>query len=88
MTFVYGYRMVFNLFKLEQIYNSIVCNTMVFSSTIIIASKIDRVWPGNVKIIDCTPTRHGTVWKGHQVGIIQAVTVQYMYISCSFFHSM
>ena len=29
-----------NLFKLEQIYNSILCNTMVLSSTIIIVSKM------------------------------------------------
>ena len=40
MTFVCGYRMVFNLFKLEQVYNSILCNTMVFSLTIIIVSKM------------------------------------------------
>ena len=34
MTFVSGYRMIFYLFKLEQqIYNSILCNTMVLSST-------------------------------------------------------
>ena len=31
MTFVSGYRMIFNLFKLEQIYNSILCNKMVLS---------------------------------------------------------
>ena len=42
MTFVSGYRMVFNLFKLEQIYNSILCNTMVLSSTPIIVSKKKR----------------------------------------------
>ena len=30
----------FNLFKLGQIYNSILCNTMVLSSTIIIVSKM------------------------------------------------
>ena len=36
--------------------------------------KNDRVWP---KML------HGTVRKGHKVGIIQAVTVQYMYISSS-----
>ena len=29
MTFVSGYRMIFNLLKLEQIYNSILCNTMM-----------------------------------------------------------
>ena len=40
MTFVSGYQMIFNLFKLEQIYNSILCNTMVLSSTIIIIPKM------------------------------------------------
>ena len=40
MTFVSGYQMIFNLFKLEQIYKSIKCNTMVLSSTIIIVSKM------------------------------------------------
>ena len=40
MIFVSGYRMVFNLFKLEQIYNSVLCNIMVLSSTIIIVSKM------------------------------------------------
>ena len=40
MTFVSGYGMVFNLFKLEQIYNSILCNTMVLSSTLIISPKM------------------------------------------------
>ena len=40
MTLVSGYRMVFNLFKLEQIYNSILCYTMVLSPTIIIVSKM------------------------------------------------
>ena len=45
MTFVSGYCMIFNLLKLQQIYNSISCNTMVLSSTIIIVSKNDRVWP-------------------------------------------
>ena len=79
MTFISGYRMVFNLFKLEQIYNSILCNTIVLSSTTIIVSKIDRVWPGNDIITDCRPT-HGTVRKGHKVGIIQALTVQYICI--------
>ena len=33
----------FNLFKLKQIYNPILWNTMVLSSTIIIVSKNDRV---------------------------------------------
>ena len=72
MTFVTGYRMIFNLFKLEQIYNSILCNTMVLSSTIIIVSKKDRVWPRNATITDCRPTL-GTVRKGHKVGIVQAL---------------
>ena len=40
MTFVSGYRMLFNLFKLEQIYNSILCNTKVLSSTIIKVPKM------------------------------------------------
>ena len=44
MTFVSGYRMIFNLFKLEQIYNAIlyylIFNTMVLSLTIIIVSKM------------------------------------------------
>ena len=40
MTFVSGYRMIFNLFTLEQIFNSILCNTMVMSSTIIIVPKM------------------------------------------------
>ena len=40
MTFVTCYRSIFNLFKLEQIYNSNFCNTMVLSSTIIIVPKM------------------------------------------------
>ena len=40
MTFVSGYRMIFNLFKLEQIYYSVLCNTMVLSSKIIIDPKM------------------------------------------------
>ena len=36
MTFITGYRMIFNLLKLEQIYSSILRNSMVLSSTIII----------------------------------------------------
>ena len=39
MTFVSGYRMIFYMFKLEHIYNQILCNTMVLSSTNIIVSK-------------------------------------------------
>ena len=83
MTFVSGYRMLFNLFKLEQIYNSILCNTMVLSSTIIIVSKKDRVWPRNATITDRRPT-HGTVRNGYKVGIVQALTVQYRNISSCF----
>ena len=41
--------------------------------------KNDRVWPRNAIITDCRPT-HGTVGKGHKVGIIQALTVQYICI--------
>ena len=74
----------FNLFKLEQIYDSILCNTMVLSSTNIIVSKNGKVWPRNATITDCRPT-HGTVRKRHKVGIIQAFIVQYMYISSSLF---
>ena len=80
MTFVSGYWMVFDLFKLEQIYNSIFCNTMVLSSTIIIVFKNDRVLPRNAIITDCRPT-HGTAKKGHKEGIIQFLTVQYI---CTF----
>ena len=80
MTFVSGYWIIFNLLKLEQIYNSILCNTctMVLSSTFIIVSKNDIVWPRNAIITDCRPT-HGTVRKGHKVGI-QALTAQYICI--------
>ena len=79
MTFVSGYGMIFNLLKPQQIYNSIVCKTMMSSSTIIIVSKNDRVWPRNVIFTDCRPT-YGTVRKGRKVGIIQALTVQYICI--------
>ena len=64
MTFVSGYRMIFILFKLEQMHNSILCNTMVLSATSIIVSKMDRVWPSNATIKDCRPSRYGTVRKG------------------------
>ena len=84
MTFVSGYRMIFNLFKLEQIHNEILCNTMVLSSKIIIVSKKDRLWARNATITDCRQTRHGTVRKGRKVGIVQALIVQYRYLSCSF----
>ena len=40
MTFVSGYQMIFYVFKLEQIYNSILCNTMVWSSTINMVPKM------------------------------------------------
>ena len=76
MTFVSGYWVIFNLLKLQQIYNSILCNTMVLSST---SFKYDRVWPRNAIITYCSPT-HGTVRKGHKEGIIQALTVQYICI--------
>ena len=75
MPFVSGCSTILNLLKLEQFYNSIVCNTMMLSPTIIIVSKNDRVWPTNAIITDCRPT-YGIVRKGHKVGIIQAVTVQ------------
>ena len=103
MTFVSGYRMVFNLFKLEQIYNSVICKTMVLSSTIITVIRYkklylklafifnisrlcyrkqnDRLWPRNATITDCRPTWHVTVRKGHKVGIVQPITVQYRYLS-------
>ena len=48
------------------------------------SSKNDRVRPRNATITDCRPTRHGIVRKGHKLGIIQAVTVQYGFISSSF----
>ena len=80
MISVSGYRMIFNLLQLEQIYNSILCNTMVLSSTIIIVSKNDREWPRTAIITDYRPT-HGTARKGHKVGIIQALTVKYICIS-------
>ena len=79
MTFVTGYGWFFNLFKLEHIYSSILCNAMVLSSTIIIVSKNDRAWPRNAIITDCRPT-HGTVRKGHKEGITQTLTVQYICI--------
>ena len=69
MTFVFGYRMALNLFKIEQIYNSILCNTIVLSSTIILFSKHDRVWPRYAIITDYRPA-HGTVRKEHKVGTI------------------
>ena len=78
MTFVSGYRAIFNLLKLEQIYNSILCNIMVLSSAIIIVSKHDRVWPRNATTTDCMST-HGTARKGHKAVITQALTVQYIY---------
>ena len=76
MTFVSAYQMIFIFFKLEQIYNLILFNTMVLSSTITIGPKNDRLWSRNALITDCRPTRHGTVRKGHKVGIIQPLTVQ------------
>ena len=46
--------------------------------------KNDRIWPRNATFTDCRPTPHGAARKEHKVGIIQAVTVQYRYISSSF----
>ena len=40
MTFVSAYPLIFNLFKKEEIYNSILCNTMVLSSKLIIVPKM------------------------------------------------
>ena len=40
MTFVSGYQIIFNLFKLEQMNNSLLCTTMVMSSKIIIFPKM------------------------------------------------
>ena len=71
MTFVSGYRMILNLFELELIYKPILCNTMVLSSTINI---VYRVWSRNATITDCRPTH----------GLVQALTVQYRYISSSY----
>ena len=62
MTFVFGYRMIFNLFKLEQIYNLILC--IVIDKYY--SSKNDRVMPWNATVTDCRPTQHGTVSKGHK----------------------
>ena len=69
MTFVSGYRMIFNLLKLEQVYSSILCITNVLSSTIIIVSKIDKVWPRNAIATDYRPTygTYGTVRKGKHI---------------------
>ena len=48
-------------------YNGVVINNCY-------CSKNDRVWPRNATFIDCRPTGHGTVRKGHKIGILQAVT--------------
>ena len=40
MTFVSGYRMIFNFFKQEPIYKSILCNATVLSSTNITVPKM------------------------------------------------
>ena len=48
MIFVSGYRMILSLFKLDQLCYSILCNTMVLSSTIIIVPKMieyDKAMP-------------------------------------------
>ena len=62
------------LFKPEQTYNKILCNTMVLSSTNIIVSKNDRVRPIIATITDCKQT-HGTVRNGHKEDIIQAICI-------------
>ena len=83
MTFVSDYRMIINLFKLELIYNSILCNTIVLSSTIIIVSK--KIEYGQEMPQSQTTGQPMATWgKGHKVGISQALIVQHMYISCSF----
>ena len=84
MTFVSCYQMIFNLFKLEQIYNLILFNTMVVSSTITIVSKIIEYdqWMPQSRTADQPGI--GTVRKGHKDGIVQALTVQYKNISSSF----
>ena len=61
------------------------CNTMVLSSTVIIVSQNDRVWPRNDIITDYRPA-HGTMRKGHRSSIIQALTVQYICIFQVPFH--
>ena len=81
MTFVSGYGIIFKLFKLEQIYSSILCNAMVLSSTIIIVPKmieygLEMPQPQTA----AQPAWHREERKGHKVGIIQAVKVQYRYI--------
>ena len=55
-----------------MLYNGVVINNYY-------SSKNDRVCPRNAIITDCRPT-HGTVRKGHTVGLIQALTVQYICI--------
>ena len=55
---------------------------MVLSSTIIIVSKMIEY--GQEMPIALTAGQSGTVRKGHNVGIVQAVTVQYRYISSHF----
>ena len=50
---------------------------MVLSSTIITVLENERVWPRNATLTDCMPT-HVTVRKGHKVGLVQALTVQYI----------
>ena len=59
---------------------------MVLSSTNVIIAKHDRVWPRNATITNYRPT-HGTVRRGHKVGIIQVYTVQYnVYLKFLFFN--
>ena len=76
MSCVSGYRMIFNLFKLEQLYNEILCNTMGLSSTIIIVSKIIEY--GQEMSQSQTAGQPGMApWKkGHNIVIVQALTVR------------
>ena len=74
ITFVSGYWMIYNLLKLEQIYNSILCNTMVLLSTIIIVSNNGR---GHTHRLQANPWHRE---KEHKVDIIQALTIHYIFI--------
>ena len=84
MTFVSGYWMLFNLFRLEQIYNSILCNTMVLSSKIIVVSKNDRVWPKmhNHRLQANPWHREGGSQSRQNLSSYSTI---YMYISSSFY---
>ena len=71
MTFVSGYRMIL-IQSYIMSYNDVVINKNNYYSF-----ENDRVWPRNAIFTECRSTLHGTVRKGHKVGIIQAVTVRY-----------